>query len=444
MILHESNASVAASATTWSGTCYFAPFLISFVADSCWGNYKTIFISSIVYLSGMICLFLSASLPLLKPPPCDATHCPSATAIQKLAFFFGLYLVALGSGGVKASLLPFGADQFDDEHPKERQMKGIFFNWFYLCLSAGSLASSTLIVWIQENISWSAGFGISMSCLALATATFLVGTPTYASRPPRESPFIRVFRAMFASVKTRSSDSQVDELMVLLRLLPIWLSSIAYSISYAQTNATFIEQGRAMDTVIGGLSIPPATIAATEVISVALWVFVYDAAIVPLSKRCLNNGRGLSQLQRMGVGHALMVAAMSTAALVERARLARAQSGAHAMGVAWQVPQYFMIGASEVFAYVGQLEFFYEQAPETMKSTCTAVSLLTIAAGNYLSSLVVYAVEVATAKAGRPGWIPEDLNRGHLDYFFWVLAGVGGLNFVAYVVCARNYVINHR
>ncbi|KAK1325544.1 Peptide transporter PTR2 [Acorus calamus] len=380
MILHESNASVAASATTWGGTCYFAPFLISFVADSCWGNYKTIFISAIVYLS-------------------------------KLAFFFGLYLVALGSGGVKASLLPFGADQFDDEHPKERQVKGVFFNWFYLCLNAGLLASSTLIVWIQENISWSAGFGISMSCLALATAAFLVGTPTYTSRPPCKSPFIRVFRAMFTSVKPKFFDSQM--------------------------NATFIEQGQVMDTVIGGLSVPPATIAATEVISVALWMFVYDAAIVPLSKRCLNDGRGLSQLQRMGIGHALMVEAMSTAALIERARLVRARSGTRAMGVAWQVPQYFMIGASEVFTYVGQLEFFYGQAPETMKSTCTAVSLLTIAAGNYLSSVVVYAVEVATAKAGRPGWIPEDLNRGHLDYFFWVLAGVGGLNFVAYVETAH-------
>jgi len=81
---------------------------------------------------------------------------------------------------------------------------------------------------------------------------------------------------------------------------------------------------------------------------------------------------------------------MVTAALVETRRLASAHGeGQASMSILWQVPQYFLVGASVVFACVGQTEFFYNEAPASMRSLCSALSLLTVALGSYLSSLVV-------------------------------------------------------
>lgn len=108
----------------------------------------------------MCALTLSASVPALRPADCIGSVCPSATVAQYTVFFFGLYLVALGMGGIKPCVAPFGADQFDDTDLKERVKKGSFFNWYYFSIYLGILISSTFLVWIQDNVGWGLGFGV--------------------------------------------------------------------------------------------------------------------------------------------------------------------------------------------------------------------------------------------------------------------------------------------
>lgn len=107
--------------------------------------------------------------------------------------------------------------------------------------------------------------------------------------------------------------------------------------------------------------------------------------------------------------------------------------------VFWQGPQYFIIGCAEVFTFIGQLEFFYEQAPDSMRSLCSALSLTTAALGNYLSSFLVTIVTDISTKNGRPGWIAQNLNHGHLHYFFFLLAVLSVLNLGAFIVVAKRY-----
>jgi peptide/histidine transporter 3/4 len=233
--------------------------------------------------------------------------------------------------------------------------------------------------------------------------------------------------------------TQVEELKILLRLLPLWATSIIFSAAYSQMNTTFIQQGSAMDTNILSVSIPAASLSSFEVLCVLTWVVLYGRVIVPAVRAFYPGGDGEpSQLQRMGAGRVLMALSMALAALVEKSRLGSAARG-ELIGIAWQLPQYFFLAGGEVFCYIAQLEFFYGEAPDTMKSMCTSLALLTIALGSYLSSLIYAVIALFTATTDSPGWIADDLNEGHLDYFFWIIAAISLLNFVVYSAFANSY-----
>ncbi|XP_021292805.1 protein NRT1/ PTR FAMILY 8.3-like [Herrania umbratica] len=502
--LHEGNVSAARNVTTWQGTCYLTPLIGAVLADAYWGRYWTIATFSTIYLIGMCTLTLSASIPALKPAECVDSICPSATPAQYAVFFFGLYLIALGTGGIKPCVSSFGADQFDDTDPKERVKKGSFFNWFYFSINIGALISSSLLVWIQDNAGWGLGFGIPALFMGLAIASFFSGTPLYRFQRPGGSPITRMcqvlvasFRkwnlkvpedssllyetgdkhsaiegsrklehsdelkcldkaAIFTDAEIKSGDfsnpwrlctvTQVEEFKILIRMFPIWATGIVFSAVYAQMSTMFVEQGMMMDTSIGSFTIPPASLSTFDVISVIFWVPIYDRIIVPIARKFTGKERGFSELQRMGIGLFISVLCMSAAAVVEIRRLQLAKElglvdkdVAVPLSILWQIPQYFLLGAAEVCTFIGQLEFFYDQSPDAMRSLCSAFSLLTTSLGNYLSSFILTLVTYFTTRDGQTGWIPNNLNEGHLDYFFWLLAGLSFLNMLVYTVCAKKY-----
>ncbi|KAE9603318.1 hypothetical protein Lal_00008235 [Lupinus albus] len=502
--LHEGNVSAARNVTTWQGTCYLSPLIGAVLADAYWGRYWTIAGFSTIYFIGMCILTLSASAPALKPADCLGSVCPPATPAQYVVFFVGLYLIALGTGGIKPCVSSFGADQFDDTDSEERTKKGSFFNWFYFSINIGALVSSSFIVWIQENAGWGLGFGIPALFMGLAIGSFFLGTPLYRFQKPGGSPITRMCQVVVASVRKRDlvvpddssllyetpdkssaiegsrklehsdelrcldraaivSDAesecsdysnpwrlctvtQVEELKILIRMFPVWATGIVFSAVYAQMSTLFVEQGTMMNTSIGSFRIPPASLSSFDVISVIFWVPVYDRIIVPIARKFTGKERGFSELQRMGIGLFISVLCMSAAAVVEIIRLQLAKEldlvdkpTAVPLNIFWQVPQYFLLGAAEVFTFVGQLEFFYDQSPDAMRSLCSALSLLTTSLGNYLSSFILTLATYFTTRGGKPGWIPDNLNKGHLDYFFWLLAGLSFLNMLVYIVAANRY-----
>ena len=205
--------------------------------------------------------------------------------------------------------------------------------------------------------------------------------------------------------------TQVEELKVIIGMLPIWTTGIVFFAVLAQFSSTFLEQGRSMNRRVGAFAIPPASLASFDAVSVLIWVPVYDRVLVPAVRRLTGSARGISELQRYGAGLLVSVLVMATAALVETRRQALATASAHgegrsSMSILWQVPQYFLVGASVVFACVGQAEFFYNEPPPSMRSLCSALALLTVALGSYASSLVVTAVAWLTTRGGGPGGYP--------------------------------------
>ncbi|XP_052141730.1 protein NRT1/ PTR FAMILY 8.1-like [Oryza glaberrima] len=243
--------------------------------------------------------------------------------------------------------------------------------------------------------------------------------------------------------------TQVEELKCVLRLLPVWASGIIFAAAYTQMTTTFVLQGDTLDPRIGGFKVPAAVLSVFDTLSVMLWVPLYDRAIVPLARRVTGHDRGFTQLARMGVGLVILTVAMLVAGTLEVARRrVIAQHGLYGddgdggylpLSIFWQVPQYVVVGASEVFTFIGQMEFFYDQAPDAMRSLCSGLSSTSFALGNYASSAIVVVVARATARGGRLGWIPDNINRGHLDDFFWLLAVLCVANFAAYLLIARWY-----
>lgn len=96
-----------------------------------------------------------------------------------MLLFAALYMVAFGSGGVKAALPSHMADQFDDRDAKEATKKSSFFNWLLLAMCIGGVISLTLIVWIQDHRGWDWGFTVSTIAIFFAIIVFSFGLPHY-------------------------------------------------------------------------------------------------------------------------------------------------------------------------------------------------------------------------------------------------------------------------
>ncbi|KAK7373888.1 hypothetical protein VNO80_07308 [Phaseolus coccineus] len=498
---NQGNVTAANNVTTWSGTCYLTPLFGAFLADSYLGRYWTIASFSVIYVIGMILLTLSASAPGIKPS-CDADGC-HPTSAQTSACFIALYLVALGTGGIKPCVSAFGADQFDDSDKKETIRKSSFFNWFYFSINIGALVASSVLVWIQMNIGWGWGFGVPAVAMVIAIIFFFGGSRLYRLQIPGGSPLTRICQVIVAvlrkislqvpddksllhetvdvesvikgsrkldhtnrfkcldkaAVETQSDHTtglpnpwrlctvtQVEELKSVISLLPVWASLIAFSTVYGQMSTMFILQGNTMDQHVGPhFKIPSASLTIFDTLSVIFWAPLYDRIIVPYASRFTGHKHGFTQLQRMGIGLVISTIAMIVAGILEVVRLDMIRKNNYydvqtiPLSIFWQVPQYFLVGCAEVFTNIGSLEFFYGEAPDAMRSFGMALALTINAVGSYVSTLLLTIVTKITTRHGSLGWIPDNLNRGHLDYFYWLLTILSFLNFLVFLWIAKRY-----
>lgn len=142
-------------------------------------------------------LTIQAHRPSLMPPPCEssaASPCKAVDGSKAMILFVGLYLVAIGVGGIKGSLPSHGAEQFDESNPKGRKQRSTYFNYFVFCLSCGALVAVTFVVWLEDNIGWEWGFGVSTISIFLSILVFLSGSRFYKYKIPRGSPLTTILK----------------------------------------------------------------------------------------------------------------------------------------------------------------------------------------------------------------------------------------------------------
>jgi dipeptide/tripeptide permease len=257
-----------------------------------------------------------------------------------------------------------------------------------------------------------------------------------------------------ASVKTGSTNewmlcsvTQVEETKQMVRMIPIWVATVVPSIMIAQINTLFVKQGATLDRGIGSFKIPPASLAAFVTISLLVSVMLYDRFFVKIMRRWTKNPRGITLLQRMGVGLFMHILIMTIASLTERYRLRVAKEhglvengGQVPLTIFILLPQFVLMGIADAFLDVAKIEFFYDQAPENMKSLGTSYSMTTLGAGNFLSSFLLSTVSHITKKHGHRGWILNNLNASHLDYYYAFFVILNFLNFIFFLIVIKFYV----
>ncbi|KAL3335133.1 hypothetical protein AABB24_031369 [Solanum stoloniferum] len=428
--LGQSVASAAENVNVWSGTASLLPLLGAFIADSYLGRYRTIIISSVLYILGLGFLMLSTVLSSIHSDCQDTATC-SPPKFQIIFFFFSLYLVAIGQGGHKPCVQAFGADQFDAQDPEERKAKSSFFNWWYFGMCARNWQTTTSAISVEQEVQ-----GI---------------LPHEGSEQ-----FKFLNKALLAPNGSKEngkicSIDEVEEAKAILRLIPIWTTCLVYAIVFSQLNTLFTKQGATMDRSLGSnFEVPAASLQSFISLSVVIFIPIYDRILVPIARAITGKPSGITMLQRIGTGIFLSILSMVVAAIIEKKRLQTAlehglvdmPKATVPMSICWLIPQYILFGISDVFTMVGLQEFFYDQVPVELKSIGLSLYLSIFGIGSFLSSFLISVTENITGKDGQISWFSDNLNQAHLDYFYWVLAVLSTIAFTAYLYFSRSYMYN--
>lgn len=238
-----------------------------------------------------------------------------------------------------------------------------------------------------------------------------------------------------------TSIQNVEEVKCLIKIIPIWASGIISFTAMSQQGTFIVSQAMNMDRHLGhNFQIPPGSISIISMITVGIWLPFYDRFMVPALRKLTKHDGGITLLQRIGIGIVFSVLAMVVAGLVEKERRAAAISHPNSpMSVMWLAPQLIVLGLCEAFSALGLIEFFNRQFPEHMRSIANSLLFCSFAGSSYLSTLLVNTVHAVTGGHGRPDWLANDINSGRLDYFYYLVAGLGVLNFIYFLYVARRY-----
>lgn len=230
---------------------------------------------------------------------------------------------------------------------------------------------------------------------------------------------------------------------------PIWASGILLITAYSQQSTFSLLQAKTMNrNLTKSFQIPAGSMTVFTYSTMLCTIALYDRIFIPVARKFTGLDRGITFLHRMGIGFVISILATLVAGFVEvkRKNVALAHGlidqphPAIPIPVFWLVPQYCLHGIAEAFMSIGHLEFFYDQAPESMRSTAMALFWLSISFGNYISTLLVSLVHKFSAGPNGSNWLRNDnLSKGKLEYFYWLITLLQAINLIYYLYCAKIY-----
>ncbi|CAH6793754.1 solute carrier family 15 member 3 [Phodopus roborovskii] len=485
------------AALLFLGASYLLAPVGGWLADVYLGRFLTISLSLVLYLatSGLLLATITVDgrksfcgeMPLLPlEPACPSADCPSSWSSPYCAttLYLVLLLLALAASSVRSNLTSFGADQVMD---LGRDATRRFFNWFYWSINLGAVLSLLVVAFIEQNISFLWGYSIIVGLVGLAFFIFLFATPVFITKPPTGSQVSSMLKLAFQKCcpqrSSRNSDNahllpdqrshqrgpspqeDMANFQVLVKLLPVMVTLVPYWMVYFQMQSTYVLQGLhlhipnifqtnptnsslALSSEHSNYRIPEAWLLLANVMAVLILVPVKDHLIDPLLLRCKLLP---SALQMMALGMFFGFTSIIAAGVLEKERLQYINANqtvpqligqdlyyAAPLSIWWQIPQYLLIGISEIFASIPGLEFAYSEAPRSMQGAIMGIFFCLSGVGSLLGSGLVALLSLPG------GWMycPKDfgnINNCRMDLYFFLLAGIQAVTAVLFLWIARRY-----
>ena len=433
---------------------YFFPLLGGWLADRVFGKYNTILWLSLVYTAGHALLALFEG--------------------SREGFYAGLFLIALGSGGIKPCVSSFVGDQFDSGN---KHLAKLVFDAFYWTINFGSFFATLLAPVLLSRYGASVAFGVPGILMAVATLVFWLGSGRYVRVPPaqgadRDGFFAVAWRSATASpagsaalaaggllsllslllvpslglvaalclllvlslatlslvslwqlpLARRSGQVTAegeDGLRSVLRLLVIFALVTPFWSLFDQKATTWLFQA-------GTMSKPdwfhPAQMQSLNPALVMVLIPLNNLVLYPALRRA---GVEVTPLRRMTSG--ILLAALSWGIV---GALQILLDAGHDLSITWQVLPYAVLTLGEVLVSATGLEFAYSQAPAKMKGTLMSLWNLSVTVGN-LWVLLSNAILRSPAAEGALGGGPLSISAIQM-FAFAIFALLAGLLFGVY------------
>jgi proton-dependent oligopeptide transporter, POT family len=439
---------------------YFFPLLGGWLADRFFGKFPVILWLSLVYCAGHACLAFFED--------------------NRNGFYFGLLLIALGSGGIKPLVVSFVGDQFSQSNKKYAK---IVFDAFYWSINLGSLFASSLMPIFLRDYGASVAFAIPGVLMLIATILFVAARKRYVRvppAPPNPDSFLNVIRtALFAPAnggsksgsvvaliggvltlatfallgklgfvatvclaiviliafggigaslqldraRGKHSDASIDGVRAVLRILIVFALVTPFWSLFDQKASTWVLQANAMTKPSWFVG---SQMQAINPLLVLILIPFNNAVLYPLLRRL---GFEPTPLRKMGFGIAFSGLAWIAAGTIQM----YIDTG-DPVSITWQILPYVLLTFGEVLVSATGIEFAYSQAPASMKGVIMAFWYLAVTVGNLWVLLVNATVrnEAVIAKITGTG-IGE---TAFLMFFFAAFALIVAMIFGLY---ARRY-----
>ncbi|KAA3468227.1 protein NRT1/PTR FAMILY 1.2-like [Gossypium australe] len=431
------------------------------------------------------------------------TICEAPATPQLLLLYCSLGLISIGAGGIRSSCMAFGADQLDKRNnPENTKTLQSFFGWYYATVTFSALIAVTLIVYVQDNLGWGMGFGIPVMLMFGSAVSFFLASSFYIKLKAKTSLLTGLAQVIVASFRNRHIElpshatnevyhirkgsmlqvpseklrflnkscvikdpqedltsngdasnpwslctvDQVEDLKALIRVMPLCSAGIMMSVNVYQGSFMVIQAGTMDRHVTPNFEIPAGSFSMFMMISIVVWIPFYDRIVLPLASKIKGKPVRLGLKQRMGIGLLCSGASMVASAIVEYTRrkivieegLTDEPPAVVHMSALWILPFYILGGLAEAFNGIGQIEFCYSELPKTMSTIAANIYGFGTFISNLVASFITSMVDNVTKRGGE-SWISSNMNKGHYDYYYCLLAGLSMLNFIYFLACCKAY-----